>query len=421
MGVADFIDSIQKFLFFFVPGFISLRIKKVYGFQKTHEKFTLSVYALLYSFIIQIFYMIILYIAKKFFPYFFVILSPEIKYIIKVLVYLTLGIAFGIFIAKFSKTDIKRWLEKAINPKYSPGKSVWEVALSTKYRAAHVKVFLKNGIIYYGTLGEHTSDPDDTEKELLVYDYVTYTYNKEGWTPIELENNINGSASYHDKEKVYINAQEISSIEISPKAKKVDYSQSQIQLTRKKNLKRILYSTLFVKIFCCLGSLLIGLSSILPYFTIYSDRSLIEERFGFILLFIALAALISSLYKKYIFTLIMSFLSFVFFMIECDRIALLKSITMSFPFLRKSPIHYGWGIFMLFVGCLILFLFSVWGIYRESAFFRKAHSENDDDYNTFPVLAQNVGEITTASEQPENTRKGSVAPTNANEAPADSE
>ncbi len=424
MGVADFIDSIQKFLLFFVPGFISLRIKKVYGFQKTHEKFTLSVYALFYSFIIQIFYLVLLYFARQFFPFFLAILSPEIKYIIKVLVYLVLGTVFGGFLAKFSRTDIKRWLEKAINSKYSPEKSIWEAALSTKYRAAHVTVFLKNGLIYKGSLGEHTTDPDDTEKELIIYDYTVCTYDEKTDTLVERANKVNSSAGIHDKEKAYINAREISSIEICPKAKKVNPVQN--QLARKKCLKRIkilLLSPLFLKILCCLGSLLIAFSCILPYFTIYTGRCLIEERYGPILIFIALVALIFSICEKYILTMIMSISSFVFFIIECNQIALFKSITMINSFFKKSPLHYGIGNFTLFIGCGILFLFSVMGMYRKSVFFSRVHSENKED-STPPTRTENTGEVPAASEPQDTTNEGPAAPTqteNTGEAPAASE
>ncbi len=392
MGIDGIIKNIQDLLIFFVPGFLSLRIKTIYGFQGNHENFSMSIYAFLYSFIIKIIYMGLLFLAKLWFNELITFMPKEIKEIIKPLVFLLLGGFFGIVLAKFSRSDVKRWFGKLINVHYSPEKTPWEAAMSVNTETVHARVYLNNGRVYHGTIGEYTMDPDASKNELVLYDYYTY-YVRETTLNTIVDNNPNNPLEpqliiekmflreypnpcpplKENKEKVYINAKDVLAIEITPipattepdsiRKEKVGFFsclKKKLSSYKNQNLQSVL---------CCLSSILICVSSFILFLISTTAKTpsykIIGTNGGFLLPLIGIFALGFSVYKKYIISILLSFASFIFFLIESNIIAFyrnLEAIAKTDP----SEIHLGTGYYVLVIGTIALFICSVWGIYKES-------------------------------------------------------
>lgn len=217
----DIIKSIPQLLLFFIPGFISLRMKEIYGFQKRHSKFITIIFSFLYSFFVLVIYMITLNIIRSLFPSFGNNLSPDWKSILIIIYFVLWGVILGWIIARIPRSKLGRWFAKLINPLYSPEQTVREVALVHSY-GAEAYVHLKNGMIYHGTIGPNPSDPEDPEKALIIYDFTTAIRN---------ETNLTGPDNcyiwikpkykkYDDRELVYIKFEEIMSIEVTPISEK---------------------------------------------------------------------------------------------------------------------------------------------------------------------------------------------------------
>lgn len=226
MDLDKILAFIPDLLLYFIPGFVCLRIKEVYGFQKKHEELSSVIYSILYSFIV----LIVFSGLKAAFPDVRNWFPKEQLENIKRVVFLGLGALIGIVITVIPKWKAWRWLVEHVIPYISSEQSVWEKAM-TNHNGAKAKVYLKNGLVYEGDLGYATGDPDDAEKTVLIYNYKSFirVEDKNGMKKNQIQyikDSYTTAQKEEDKEKVYIRPDEIVSIEIEPRIKKDNGNES---------------------------------------------------------------------------------------------------------------------------------------------------------------------------------------------------
>ena len=219
MDLDKILAFIPDLLLYFIPGFICLRIKEAYGFQKKHEELGAVIYSILYSFIVLVVFSGLKAIfpgVRNWFP------KDQLENI-KRIVFLGLGLAIGIVITVVPKWKAWQWVVEHIIPYISSEQSVWEKAM-TNHNGAKAKVLLKNGLVYEGDLGYATGDPDDEDKTVLIYNYKSFIRKedeggKKKDSIVYVKDDYKKVQKEEDMEKVYIRPDEIVSIEIEPRIK----------------------------------------------------------------------------------------------------------------------------------------------------------------------------------------------------------
>ena len=209
------LQSIPELILYFIPGFICVRLKEIYGFKKVHSKFTATVYSFLYSFLALIIYSVCLYLVKQIWPGFVKSINPELKKILKPCIFLLLGVLLGILITKLPKWGVGRKFEKWINKQYSPEETPWELAMALPY-GGRFKVYLRNNVKYEGFGRSTTSDPGEPRKEILLHSYKKYERcaNGEKWKCLKGKYRETYDASEY--EMVLIKYEDVYAIEIKP-------------------------------------------------------------------------------------------------------------------------------------------------------------------------------------------------------------
>ena len=145
--IEKLINHIPEILLYIIPGFISVRMKEIYGLQKRHNELGYALYSILYSFIILLIYRIITVTAGAVWPSLGAFLEKET---VKSCGCLALAVALGILLAKIPQLKPGRWFSKLVNKLSSPEETVWEKAMKNP-NGAYARVYLNNGMVYYGT------------------------------------------------------------------------------------------------------------------------------------------------------------------------------------------------------------------------------------------------------------------------------
>lgn len=167
MDLKDLIVVVPELLLLVVPGYISIGIKEKYCLEKKSEIFDITLYSILYSFIIGIVYSAIEALSIHVWARSVDIFKVDT---IKQFAYLLLAVFLGLFLVKFPKTTVGVWVGKRFNKNLSLEPSVWIKAMENN-SGAWATVYLENGLIYTGMLINYTSDSDDEEKEILLSNY----------------------------------------------------------------------------------------------------------------------------------------------------------------------------------------------------------------------------------------------------------
>lgn len=203
---------VSDLLLLVIPGFITLRIKSVYGIEKQERKFFAILYCILYSFIVSAVYSAVVWIFGKIFSDF----NPSsIPNAVKQISYFLLAVILGYVLVKFKGSRAERFVIRLFNRNLSHESVVWQKAMENK-NGAWATVYLKNGMTYVGQLLNYTVDPDEVDKEILLYQYKLYVRqdlssgNAEDFLHLVTDNTDEAHA------KVLLNYRDILSIEIQP-------------------------------------------------------------------------------------------------------------------------------------------------------------------------------------------------------------
>lgn len=203
---------VSDLLLLVIPGFITLRIKSVYGIEKRESKFFAILYCILYSFIVSAVYSAVVWIFGKIFSDF----NPSsIPNAVKQISYFLLAVILGYVLVKFKGSRSERFVIRLFNKNLSHESVVWQKAMENK-NGAWATVYLKNGMTYVGQLLNYTVDPDEVDKEILLYQYKLYVRqdlssgNAEDFLHLVKDKTDEAHA------KVLLNYRDILSIEIQP-------------------------------------------------------------------------------------------------------------------------------------------------------------------------------------------------------------
>lgn len=122
---------------------------------------------------------------------------------------------------------------------------------------------------------------------------------------------------------------------------------------------------LWIKIICVTACLLIGVSVILPYFSVSGlgitvSKNLWENRDGIFVLIIAAAALAFSVLGKYLPVAFLGVAAFVMFFIENNSVT--TNLGKEIDALARTLIRNDFGYYCLLIGSVVLIVFSVLGL-----------------------------------------------------------
>ena len=123
---------------------------------------------------------------------------------------------------------------------------------------------------------------------------------------------------------------------------------------------------MYKKILCALSGIVVGISVFFPYMsasflgtTLSISLMDTKNRAVYIVIALAVIAVVFSLIGKYVLSALAGLVSLVFFFVVNSRIT---SSTGSFASLAKSVLHHGPGYYMLLIGSIALIVFSLLGI-----------------------------------------------------------
>lgn len=215
----DFINYIPEILLYIVPGYIVQRIIETFTSRKQLEQFHTILWSLFYSFVVAIMVSILkwLYVASNInLPF---LANMDVRNTIKTIAYIVCSFFLGFIITKCTNSGFGVKVVNSFNPNMEPGEDVWIKTLSES-NGAWVRVFMKDGMVYYGALRYHTCNPDDPRRFIVLSAFrFGPAHEKQNmrngriYTPLEDHTSdigVSGAA------KVIINVDDIAAIQINP-------------------------------------------------------------------------------------------------------------------------------------------------------------------------------------------------------------
>ena len=171
MSVEELIKAIPQIMLYIVPGFIVVKITETYTPRKKVSQYETILWSIFYSFVVLLLYAFGAWAFRKMYSWICnkgctITVSQEVRY----LIYFLLSGLLGYVVTKLYNSKIGELLTKKVNPNIQPGEDVWFAALRSS-KVAWVTVYLKNGLIYTGALTKYTSNPDDTDRLILLTNF----------------------------------------------------------------------------------------------------------------------------------------------------------------------------------------------------------------------------------------------------------
>lgn len=210
MEWAELLQHIPELLLVFIPGYIALKIRQKYGLRKKTDTFNSVLYCILYSFFVGLVFSVICGLLPAY-SRIRKILSNNIT--VKQVSYLCLALLLGYCLVRVPETKIAKKIARKFNNHLSQEPTVWDKALQAD-DGAWATVYLKNGMIYRGTLDYYTSDPNDEIKEVLLSEYTLAIRNEK---PVESSEEFCLQISAYESDEnamVLLNKDDIFAIEI---------------------------------------------------------------------------------------------------------------------------------------------------------------------------------------------------------------
>ncbi len=125
-----------------------------------------------------------------------------------------------------------------------------------------------------------------------------------------------------------------------------------------------------IKLLCICASLIIGISVVLPYFSVSGlgvtvSKSLMDGRDGIFVIIVAAIALIFSIFGKYAITVFLGMASFGLFFLENNTVT--TNLGKEIDALARSMIQKNLGYYCLLIGSIALIVFSVIGLITKKS------------------------------------------------------
>lgn len=170
MNIASIISIVPQILLLIIPGFLALRIEEHFYPKKKHNDFDTTLYSVFYSTIISVIFQLTKFIISTLFPNFWMKVPKNIVF--KQIIYWSMAVILSFAWIKLQK----KGFGKSFNKKMKPFQSVWEVFMS-EADGKWAMVYLKNGLVYMGTIRQFTDDPSESIREIKIEDCDVYQIN----------------------------------------------------------------------------------------------------------------------------------------------------------------------------------------------------------------------------------------------------
>ena len=167
MNLPEIVGAIPELFLFIVPGYIAIKIREKYNLEKQTNSLDTVLHCVVYSFVVQIVYSIILFFFSRVNKSSYMWFGGEVP---RQIAHLVLAVILGYILIKIPETSPGRFIAKLFNKNLAPYSSVWIKAMKND-AGAWATVYLKNGLIYTGMLINYTSDPNEGVKEILLTNY----------------------------------------------------------------------------------------------------------------------------------------------------------------------------------------------------------------------------------------------------------
>ena len=167
MDLKDLVEIVPKLLLLFVPGYVAFTIKEKFCLEKKKDSFDVTLYSILYSFIVGILFSIIETVLSSIFKGTVTFLQNDT---VRQAAHLLIAVLLGYSFVKVHNSKIGTWIEQRFNKNLVPDSCVWNKAMENS-DGAWATVYLENGLIYTGMLINYTSDPNDESKEILLSNF----------------------------------------------------------------------------------------------------------------------------------------------------------------------------------------------------------------------------------------------------------
>ena len=186
MSIDELISAIPQILLFIVPGFLILKMIELFTPKKKVEQHETILWSLLYSFVVQIIYAG----CRVAFMWFHnhcgctqsanevagqgKIQEQLANYdmsAVTIAYHLLIAIVFAFIYIKVFNSQTGEKITRFFNKNIVPGEDVWFNTLKTE-NGAWVRIYLNNGLVYFGMLDEYTSNPDESTKLISLTNFA---------------------------------------------------------------------------------------------------------------------------------------------------------------------------------------------------------------------------------------------------------
>lgn len=214
MNLETILKIIPELFMYFIPGFITLSIRRKFRHECSYNDRDLLVLSIVLSFIYdKILFVLFFIISKLFYIVFKINLESLIPSIINIenseewyiILVLLLSVIFGYILTVFPDTDQAVKIRRIFKSNAEPYATVWNYAMRNQ-NGAWARVYLRDEDVgYVGKLLKYTCNPDRETREVYLSCFTSFKIS----TNEEIENNEND-----EKSCVYIDATRINRIEI---------------------------------------------------------------------------------------------------------------------------------------------------------------------------------------------------------------
>ena len=186
MNVKEIVESIPQVLLFIVPGFLALKLIEMMTPRKRLEQNETILWSVLYSFIVMIIYSLsqqgVSWLSS-------LCCCPKLSEATtsipnsqeqgnnldysKIAWHLVISVIFAFAHIKLFSSSIGVKISKMFNNNIVPGEDLWFKALKSK-KGVYARVYLENGLVYYGILSDFTSNSDDDTKLIVLKKYTVF-------------------------------------------------------------------------------------------------------------------------------------------------------------------------------------------------------------------------------------------------------
>lgn len=169
MNINDIIDIIPKLFIYFIPGYISITIKKRFRSQKEYKDTHNIIMSIVVSFIITTLVDMIIYFIERRFN-----IQLCITDTFKNMILIFFSCLIGILWVLYYDSKVELLINKLLKCNINSQSNVWNKAMKSP-KGAWARIYLyEYNMLYIGKLEYYTIDPEDESREIFLTSYTSY-------------------------------------------------------------------------------------------------------------------------------------------------------------------------------------------------------------------------------------------------------